>query len=169
MGCRIWPMLKDLGRRWQSYLVSQDSCLPLQEWISSFISVRMSNFLQTPDLFLPQHKTPQFVCGIIKRHDASRHTPVMWTGRIAFQHALLHWKDHTSLVEAKIVKYIFGTYRLVKFYKYLKVIVVIIFILIITAVTLILLLEDIVLAVAVRLFSLIWSVLTQLDCLDTSS
>ena len=58
-------------------------------------------------------------------------------------------------MEAKIVKYIFGTYRLVKFYKYLKVIVVIIFILIITAVTLILLLEDIVLAVAVSLLSLI--------------
>lgn len=41
------------------------------------ISVRMSNFLRTLDLFWPQHKTPQYVCGIIKRHDVSRHTPVM--------------------------------------------------------------------------------------------
>lgn len=41
------------------------------------ISVRMSNFLQTPDLFWPQHKTPQFACGIIKPPGASRHTRVM--------------------------------------------------------------------------------------------
>ena len=90
------------------------------------ISVRMLNFLQTPDLFWPRHRTPQSGCGIIKPPDVSKHTPVMWTERIAFQHVLLHWRDHTSLVEVKIVKYIFGTCRLVKFYKYLKVIVVII-------------------------------------------
>ena len=42
-----------------------------------FISVRMSNFLQTLDLFLPQHRTPQSGCGIIKPPDASRHTLVM--------------------------------------------------------------------------------------------
>lgn len=36
MGCRIWPMLKDLGRRRQSYLVGWHSCLSLQERISKF-------------------------------------------------------------------------------------------------------------------------------------
>jgi hypothetical protein len=41
------------------------------------IIVRMSNFLQTPDLFWPQHRTPQSGCGIIKRPDVSRHILVM--------------------------------------------------------------------------------------------
>ena len=42
-----------------------------------FIIVRMSNFLQTPDLFWPQHRIPQSGCGIIKPPDVSRHILVM--------------------------------------------------------------------------------------------
>ena len=85
----------------------------------------MSDFPQTLDLFWPQRKTPQSGCGIIKLPDVSRHTPGMWTEHIAFQHVSLQRKGIISLVEAKTLKYIFGTCRLAKFYKSLKVIVVI--------------------------------------------
>ena len=140
-----------------------DYLIPCKYESQAFISVRMLDFLPTPDLFWLQHRTPQFVCGIIKPPDVSRHIPVMWTERIAFQHALLQWKDHTSLVEAKIVKYIFGTCRLVKYYKYLKVIVVnLLFTVIIPTGSWLLLLEDIVLAVAVS-FAYLSPITTQLS------